>query len=98
MLTIGSNAHELAARAADNARFDMQTALEEVAKAEKIIRRYAVLCMLGPCVRYQNMCKYWETSPKRTRCTKLSDVEVYEVFLMNTLCTTSFFPDIVYVV
>ncbi|CAM9615056.1 unnamed protein product, partial [Laminaria digitata] len=39
MLTIGSNAHELAARAADNARFDMQTALEEVAKAEKIIRR-----------------------------------------------------------
>lgn len=39
MLAIASNAHELAARAADNARFDMQTALEEVATAEKIIRR-----------------------------------------------------------
>ncbi|CAM9188450.1 unnamed protein product, partial [Hapterophycus canaliculatus] len=39
VLAIASNAHELAARAADNARFDMQTALEEVATAEKIIRR-----------------------------------------------------------
>ncbi|CAM9730747.1 unnamed protein product, partial [Discosporangium mesarthrocarpum] len=39
LLTIASNAHELASRAADNARFDMQTALEEVAKAEKIMRR-----------------------------------------------------------
>lgn len=39
VLTIASNAQELAARAADNARFDMQTALEEVATAEKIIRR-----------------------------------------------------------
>eukprot|EP00752_Nemacystus_decipiens_P007336 g6562.t1 len=38
-LTIASNAHELATRAADNARFDMQSALEEVATAEKIIRR-----------------------------------------------------------
>ncbi|CAM9537139.1 unnamed protein product [Ectocarpus fasciculatus] len=39
VLAIAANAHELAARAADNARFDMQTALEEVATAEKIIRR-----------------------------------------------------------
>lgn len=39
VLTIASNAHELASRAADNARFDMQTALEAVATAEKIIRR-----------------------------------------------------------
>lgn len=43
MLTIACNAHELATRAADNARFDMQTALEEVAKAEKIIRRYSTV-------------------------------------------------------
>lgn len=46
VLTIASNAHELAARAADNARFDMQSALEEVATAEKIIRR----CESSPAV------------------------------------------------
>lgn len=39
LLTIACNAHELATRAADNARLDMQASLEEVAKAEKIIRR-----------------------------------------------------------
>ncbi|CAN0246138.1 unnamed protein product [Ectocarpus sp. 12 AP-2014] len=39
VLAIAANAQELAARAADNARFDMRTALEEVATAEKIIRR-----------------------------------------------------------
>lgn len=43
VLTIASNAHELAARAADNARFDMQSALEEVATAEKIIRRCEIV-------------------------------------------------------
>lgn len=43
LLTIANNAYELASRAAENARFDMQTALEEVAKAEKIIRRYVAM-------------------------------------------------------
>lgn len=42
LLTIASNAHELASRAADNARFDLEVSLEEVANAEKIIRRCEV--------------------------------------------------------
>lgn len=47
VLTIASNAHELAARAADNARYDMQDALEEVAMAEKIIRRCEIVDGVG---------------------------------------------------
>ncbi len=38
-LQMASNARDLASRAADNARFDMQTSLEELSKVEKIIRR-----------------------------------------------------------
>jgi hypothetical protein len=38
-LQIANNAYELASRAADNAKFDMKTALDEVSKAEKIIKR-----------------------------------------------------------
>ncbi len=38
-LQMASNARDLATRAADNARFDLQTSLEEVAKVEKIIQR-----------------------------------------------------------
>ena len=45
LLTIACNAHELASRAADNARSDLQAALEEVANAEKIIRRCVCVCV-----------------------------------------------------
>ncbi len=38
-LQMASNARDLATRAADNARFDMQTSFEEVSKVVKIIRR-----------------------------------------------------------
>ncbi|CAM9148097.1 unnamed protein product, partial [Phaeothamnion confervicola] len=39
LLTMSENAAELASRAAENARFDMQNALDEVSKAEKMMRR-----------------------------------------------------------
>ncbi len=38
-LQMASNARDLATRAAENARFDLQTSLEEVSKVEKIIHR-----------------------------------------------------------
>ncbi len=38
-LQMASNARDLATQAAENARFDLQTSLEEVAKVEKIIHR-----------------------------------------------------------